>query len=483
MRKIYLFILSVCLISQMSFAGGILTNANQSAQYIRMLSRNASTSIDGVYFNPAGLTQLENGFHFYLGNQTLFQTRTIDNTFPLLNQASFEGGATIPFFPNAYAAYRKDKLALSFGFGVNGGGGTVEYKTGLPSFEMPISLLQAFGADGYTTDLYFKGYSAFLGFQFNASYQVSDVFSISAGLRLLDATNKYEGHIQNSMAIVSGTSIDGAAFLSNVIATMNATVTQFQAYPAEAEIPSSVLEQAKLPAGTTFGQGIAIMNQRIGGATQVAGLMGENKVDAKQKGLGVTPVIGMNIKPADGLNIGLRYEFRTKLELENETKADDINYFPDGAKYRNDIPAILAAGVDYKLFDNVKVSASYTNYFDKNANWDGKEDDVDKNLYELALGMEYQVSDITAISAGYMRTQTGVGRAYQTDLNNSLAGNSVGMGLNFKVNPKVDLDLGMIYTTYESDTKDGTLNGINYKESYDKKNLAFAIGVTYHLFK
>jgi len=483
MKRIYVFFLVVMCSLGSVLAGGILTNANQSAQYIRMLSRNASTSIDGVYFNPAGLTQLENGFHFYLGNQTLFQTRTVDNTFPLLNQASYEGGATIPVFPNAYAVYKKEKLALSFGMGVNGGGGTVEYKNGLPSFELPISLLQAFGADGYTTDLYFKGYSAFLGYQFNASYKFCDVFSASVGFRLLDATNKYEGHIQSSMAIISGSAVDGGAYLNGVIAIMNSTVASFQTYPGGAEIPAPVAAQAKLPVGTTFEQGIAIMNQRIAGATQVNGVMGENIVDAKQKGFGVTPVVGMNIKPTDGLNIGLRYEFRTKLELENETTKDDINYFPDGEKYRNDIPAILAAGVNYKLFDNVKVSASFSNYFDKKANWDGKEENVDKNLYELALGMEYQVSDVTAISAGYMRTQTGVGRAYQTDLSNSLTGNSVGLGLNFKVNPTFDLDLGMLYTTYESDTKEGSLSGINYKESYGKKNLAFAIGVTYHLFK
>ena len=45
-----------------SFAGGLLTNTNQSAQFVRMLSRNASTQIDAVYFNPAGLIKLENGW-------------------------------------------------------------------------------------------------------------------------------------------------------------------------------------------------------------------------------------------------------------------------------------------------------------------------------------------------------------------------------------------------------------------------------------
>ncbi|NTV78917.1 MAG: hypothetical protein HGA25_07260, partial [Clostridiales bacterium] len=43
-------------------AGGLVTNTNQSAMYTRLQNRNASTDIDAVYFNPAGLTKLGNGF-------------------------------------------------------------------------------------------------------------------------------------------------------------------------------------------------------------------------------------------------------------------------------------------------------------------------------------------------------------------------------------------------------------------------------------
>lgn len=55
-----------------ALAGGIVTNTNQSAQYIRTLNRNASTCIDAVYFNPAGLTMLGDGLHFSLSNQSIF---------------------------------------------------------------------------------------------------------------------------------------------------------------------------------------------------------------------------------------------------------------------------------------------------------------------------------------------------------------------------------------------------------------------------
>ena len=57
---------------QLVFAGGLLTNFNQSAQYQRMLSRNASLDVDAVFYNPAGLVKLENGWHFSLSSQSIW---------------------------------------------------------------------------------------------------------------------------------------------------------------------------------------------------------------------------------------------------------------------------------------------------------------------------------------------------------------------------------------------------------------------------
>jgi hypothetical protein len=61
MRKILTFVAGT-LITGSLLAGGLVTNTNQSAMYTRLQSRNASTSIDAVYYNPAGLTKLGDGF-------------------------------------------------------------------------------------------------------------------------------------------------------------------------------------------------------------------------------------------------------------------------------------------------------------------------------------------------------------------------------------------------------------------------------------
>ena len=106
-----------------------------------MLSRNASISPDAVYFNPAGLMLMDNGFYISVQSQSLFQTKSVQSGFPLLNTGKFDGTLTAPIFPTAYAVYKRDKVAFSLGFGPNSGGGSADFGKGLPSFEKEISTL------------------------------------------------------------------------------------------------------------------------------------------------------------------------------------------------------------------------------------------------------------------------------------------------------------------------------------------------------
>ena len=66
-------------ISQLAFAGGILTNTNQNIAYNRMMSREAAIGIDGAYYNPAGVAFLSPGHHFSFNWQMAVQRRTIEN--------------------------------------------------------------------------------------------------------------------------------------------------------------------------------------------------------------------------------------------------------------------------------------------------------------------------------------------------------------------------------------------------------------------
>lgn len=91
------------------FAGGIVHNLNQGAKYIGNFNRNASTEVDAVFFNPAGLALLPDGLYLTLSNQTILQDREIKNDFALLNTDTFKGEVSAPFFPNIYLAYKQAK--------------------------------------------------------------------------------------------------------------------------------------------------------------------------------------------------------------------------------------------------------------------------------------------------------------------------------------------------------------------------------------
>ena len=73
-------------------AGGLLTNTNQSIAFNRNFARVGAIGIDGVYFNPAGVAFLDQGFHLSLNFQNVYQTREITSTFsvPALANTPYE---------------------------------------------------------------------------------------------------------------------------------------------------------------------------------------------------------------------------------------------------------------------------------------------------------------------------------------------------------------------------------------------------------
>ena len=52
MRKVSILFLAAVFSVNLLFAGGIVTNTNQSAAWVRWLVRDASLGIDAVYYNP-----------------------------------------------------------------------------------------------------------------------------------------------------------------------------------------------------------------------------------------------------------------------------------------------------------------------------------------------------------------------------------------------------------------------------------------------
>ena len=201
MKRLTLTLLTVLLAFSFVYAGGLVTNTNQSTAWTRMLARDASIDIDAVFYNPAGLTKLKDGFHISISNQSLFKTQTITNGFPYLNNPEYVGNVSAPLFPSIYMAYKTGRWAFSLGFNPVGGGGGATFDKGLPSIEVPIAGAAAgfapYGVTGYSADLYFEGTSVYWGLQGGISFAISDAISIYAGARYVMATNTYKGHVKD----------------------------------------------------------------------------------------------------------------------------------------------------------------------------------------------------------------------------------------------------------------------------------------------
>ncbi|MBQ8467494.1 MAG: transporter, partial [Prevotella sp.] len=163
-------------------AGGILTNTNQSIDFLRNPARDAAIGLDGVYSNPAGVAFLSEGFHLGLNWQYAHQTRTITSTNPFFalgrknngqTTKEFEGVADAPCIPSIQAAWNKGDWSIQFNFSVPGGGGKCEFADGLGSFESVVgsiaNQLSPLGAKGYDMNGYMHGRQYYFGFQLGSA--------------------------------------------------------------------------------------------------------------------------------------------------------------------------------------------------------------------------------------------------------------------------------------------------------------------------
>ena len=464
MKKALIVALSVLGLVTASSAT-LVSNNNQSAFYLRMPSRAASLDLDAVYYNPAGLAVLKDGWHFSLNNQSIWQTKTVENDFPFLNAHAFDGEVQAPVFPGIYAVYKKGDLAFSFGFNPVAGGGSAEFETGLPSFEWQYSALPGMitsmqiPTTKYSADIYFKGTSVYFGFQFNVSYALSETISAALGARYVSASNTYVGHIKS----VSINPNMPALGLTGSMVTAKQFFTTMQGYYTQIGQPISAATMAAY-----------------------AAQMGDREVDAKQTASGFTPILSLDFHPVENLNIALKYEFETKLEFTNETTKDDVGMFPNGAKTRLDIPAFLAVGASYGIMPGLRATASFDYFFDTTSDRSGLQDLINSNSYDLGFGLEYDVSDFLLVSAGYLMTRVDLTDDYQEDLGFDLGADTIAGGFRLKLSPKFDIDLGVMSVSYKGDSKkipyvSGTTPLGSYEERYSQKTFAVAFGLNFHL--
>lgn len=506
-----------------SFAGGILTNTNQSIDFLRNPARDAAIGLDGVYSNPAGVAFMPEGFHLGLNWQYAHQTRTITSTNPLfdlgaknngLTTKKYEGVADAPVIPSVQAAWNKDDWSFQFNFSIPGGGGKCTFDEGIGSFESAVGAitqkLQATSAalaaqgvtvpnvTGYDVDAYMKGKQYYYGVQLGAARKINENLSVYGGLRVLYGSATYEARLNNirimdgtngisladyTLEVTKGLSDAGAAIKT---ATQNAVAAHMANGKTQAEAMQEADVQALVNKGTAL-QSAA--DQLAENGKKLAPYSNGMNLKSDQTGWSIAPIIGVDYK-IGAFNFAAKYEFKTRMRMKNNSDLETsvisaTEKFVDGTSVPEDAPALLTLGAQWSVLDNVRLDLGWHHFFDKQAHWYGHSEDLlEGGTDEYLAGVEWDINDKLTVSAGGQLTRYDLSDAYMNDMSFVVNSYSFGFGLNYKVAPKVTLKAAYFqtnYTDYDMDTpkQDMTSLGISIPaghNSFTRTNRVLGIG-------
>jgi long-subunit fatty acid transport protein len=510
MNKINAIIASVMLtaMTTTATAGGILTNTNQSIDFLRNPARDAAIGLDGVYSNPAGVAFLPEGFHLGFNWQYAHQTRTITSNNPVfalgrknggLTKKTFEGVADAPCIPSIQAAYNKGDWSIQFNFSVPGGGGSCEFADGLGSFESVVGGIAnqlagldklatalgqtASGVSGYDMDGYMQGRQYYFGFQFGAAYKITPDLSVYGGLRLLYGNATYKAKISNIQVKTAGGYVDFGSFMQSATALVDGGISTVNTNLAQ--VNDKISQYGELPELVAMKAQLEGMGAQLQGTSQSLNALqkysqGVNLL-CNQSSVGVAPIIGIDYRFGK-FNIAAKYEFKTQIHMKNESTVNEaseiaaVNKFRDGEKVDEDSPAQLAVGAMWNVTDAVRLNLGYHHFFDKKANWyNNTQDLLGGDTNEYLAGAEWDITDRLTVSGGVQVTRYQLTDEYMNDMSFVVNSSSVGFGFNYKASDIVTLKAGYFQTNYEN------YDRVTYKEplisdSFTRTNRVLGIG-------
>lgn len=525
--------------SSVSFAGGFLTNTNQNVAFNRMMSREASIGIDGVYYNPAGVVFLGDGHHLSINWQLAYQDRTIKNDYSLftnnvnnpITPREFKGEAFAPVIPSFQYAYNKGRWSFQGNFALTGGGGKCTFDNGLGSFERIVaetamaacglartvdgalgSVLgrevsmfgsdQAFGAGGkYSYNSYMHGRQYYFGLSLGAAYKVSDNFSVFGGVRGIYATTNYYGYVEDIKVgnmplymVLDPTKKDAANIeLScdqNGIGFTPIIGVDFKTgkwnFSAKYEFKTRMRLKNKsvnlvpsignLPANLS-----SQMTQILTAQFTQAGLPAEQAA-AKAEAAATAVLANQTVQ-----------QTMKKLKKQFDKELDEaIGEYADGKKIAADIPAYLSVGVGYSPIDPLRINVGFHFFDDKNAKaYNNRQEKLDHGTLEYNAGVEYDINKKFTVSAGWQSTNYGLpeeeattskDKRFMDDKSFVTSSNSVGLGGVWHFNKKMSFTVAYFHTFYQHKKTTESVelmpgNAINYSADYSRNNNVFAAGI------
>lgn len=523
--------------SSATFAGGLLTNTNQHVAFNRMMSREASIGIDGVYYNPAGVVFMGEGSHLALNWQMAYQTRTIKNDYKLFTNnvnnpttpRDFKGKAFAPVIPSFQYAYNKGRWSLQGNFALTGGGGKCTFDNGLGSFEkivgetamgaiglagaidyaankilIPGSIKpdgkinedkfkpmftdnKVFGSKGdYSFNSYMHGRQYYFGLSAGAAYKVSDNFSVYAGLRGIYATCNYYGYVEDIKV--------GNMPLYKVLDPSKENSANIELSCDQSGIGFTPMLAVDYKTGRwnfsakyEFKTRMRLKNKSVNKLPSIGNLDDNLKNQMiytfiHDKGLPQEQAMQISSAILADKNV---VETTADLKQQFDSKINEaIGEYADGKKIAGDIPSLLTVGVGYSPIDELRINVGFHWFDDYNATSYNNRNKLLKKrgTLEFNAGVEYDVTKKITVSTGWQNTNYGLTDKYMDDKSFVVGSNSVGVGGVYHITKKLDFSVAYFHTFYNHVKTSETVTlapGVSntYNSDYTRNNNAFAAGV------
>lgn len=404
------------ILSSVSFGASIDLVQNYSAEYAGNPAQQGAINYGStVYFNPAGLSQLEQGTYFVGGVQLAFGEQS------MTNGKKYDADLFSPI-PN-FAVYKVvDDGAYYWTLGAVAGGATLEYEDGIPLGQKFEQLL-----DMGNTNV--KGGNQYAQTTIGRTWKVNEKLSTSLGLRAVYGLRTLE----------ASTSLNKN--LSAVGATGTASIdSERTGYGFGFQLGLNYKATEKLNLGLRYDSQVNM----------------DFKTDAEIKYTGLGNVIVGSSKP--GKQSGLLGMFPV---------------YDNGTKIRRDLPAILALGASYKVTDRWTTFVGGNYYFNKDAKMD-RHSLLDSSKYsydngwEISIGSEYWINDKFAWLVGANYADTGAPKDTYSPTEYAINSIFVGTGIKYRQNETTEWTVAYNHYFYEDTTGN---NNVEYKK--DIKSIGF----------
>jgi long-chain fatty acid transport protein len=433
-----------------------------SASFVRMPSREWSQEVDAVYYNPAGLTSIREGFSLYVNNQfqiTAFNMMAYKDN--LTESPSDYSYYPINYaFPTIFGAYKQGRFVFSFGFFPAIGGGGATSIENLPSVEFPVAdaaevsknviglVENSYGIDktytnfNYQYDFDSRGVAYSPGAQVGFSFKLTDYLSLALAGRFIYYIVDQDGGLRDLEYVNEdeGLSLSPTDYFTHVARAEPAfdqplTIGLPDPLP-DLELPVSG-EELLIGVGEAFGS-----------------LLADPVVDAIQSSPGITPIVGLNFAWNDRWYIGLKYEHRTYINLVTKINdgKDGAGLYVEGKEVRADLPGFLSSGLAFQPTSRLTLAAGNRLFFNKRANLNGREQYI-KSLYkEFSLSAEYDVFPRFTVSGGATYRTVRFEDEYYTDVDYLLPAFTVAGGFVSDISQRISVEAGLLATFYQERT-------------------------------